>query len=180
MFEVTGALVVFNGQYLTVVNGGGLGGPDTGIEAVPLHSDGTHASGWETFAVIFADQARQRFSLQTASGHFVTAMYGGGIGGPNDATCPVHTDGTVLTPWETLTFSIDTAQEPPTMTIRTSGGNYLTAVGGGGVVDEKPNDPVQTNRMTRGGWETFSIEQPQHEESAYGERSIRMVPVIIP
>jgi len=49
----TGNILTSNGSnMLTAVNGGGLGGPNSGPGAVALHTDATGAGPWETFKLI--------------------------------------------------------------------------------------------------------------------------------
>src|ERR1700733_8743691 len=81
---------------LTAVNGGGLG--DSSDDGVALFTNATTASTQETFKLILqADSpaigSGMRFALQTSDGkNYLTAINGGGVGGANDATCPIHTD----------------------------------------------------------------------------------------
>ncbi|WP_428492735.1 fascin domain-containing protein [Rhodopila sp.] len=155
------AIKTTNGFFLTAVNGGGLGGPDAGPAVVALHTDATAAGKWETFRVVTNGNVSgivsgNSFSLQTLSGNFVTAVNGGGIGGPNDGTSPVHSDATTQGGWETFTFNLDDTANPPTVQIQTSNGNYLTSVNGGGVGG--PNTmPIHTDGTSVAGWESFVL-----------------------
>jgi hypothetical protein len=154
MVERKIALKTYSGNYVTIVNGGGLGGPDNGPDAVALHSDAAVAGPWEKFQFVWIPGSNQ-IALKTEDGHYVTAVNGGGMGGPNDQTCPVHTDATVRQEWEQLVLDYD----PNTQigTLQTFDGHYLTAVNGGGFGG--PNDvPIHTDAMTIGPWETFSAE----------------------
>jgi len=107
-----------------------------------------------------------KFALQTASGtNYLTAVNGGGIGGPNDATCPVHTDANRAGSWEFFTLLVDDTVNPPTAKIVPflflpfGGSHYLTAVNGGGVGG--PNtQPVHTDATKVGPWEQFSLSLP--------------------
>jgi hypothetical protein len=46
-------------------------------------------------------------TIRTVTGHYVTAVNGGGVGGPN--TVPIHTEATEIGPWET--FILDDFRE---------------------------------------------------------------------
>jgi hypothetical protein len=146
------ALKTNNGHYLTMVNGGGLGGPNTGPGAVAMHTDATVAGPWERFQLEWVG-GTSNFGLKTANGNYVTAVNGGGIGGPNDASSPVHTDATAVGPWEQLTINYDPLTQ--LATIQTEDGHYLTAVNGGGFGGPN-NVPIHTDAVVLGPWETFS------------------------
>lgn len=146
------ALVTASGHYVTVVNGGGLGGPNTGSDAVPIHTDATSAGAWETFTVVWLDDARKSFALKTVNGNYLTAENSGGIGGPNDSTSPIHTDATEIGSWQKLTIRFLPNGKA---TIQTPSGHYLGAVNGGGM--GRPNDAIVTNRTKLGNWEIFKI-----------------------
>jgi hypothetical protein len=148
-----GAIRTVNGHFLTAVNGGGLGGPDAGPGSVALHSDAVNGGPWETFRVIWLDPYRRQFALRTINGRYVTAVNGGGIGGPNDGSSPFHTDASRIGPWELYTL---TQRPDGTTWIRTPGGNLVTAVNGGGFGG--PNDvPIHTDAMKIGPWERFTF-----------------------
>src|SRR5258708_24001707 len=68
---------------------------------------------------------------------------------------PIHSDAVRIGGWDTLRvrFSHDGF-----CTIQTSTGNYLTAVGGGGV-GAPANHPVATDRTGIQEWETFTMER---------------------
>lgn len=139
------ALRTVNGNTVTLVDGGGLGGPTTA-----LNTDRYVPGPWETFHIEWVDATT--FALKTHDGHYVTAEGGGGIGGPNDATSPVHTDATWVGPWEQVTLSYD----PLDMSawIMTPRGRYVCAVNGGGMAPA--GQPIHTNRTKRGPWEIFT------------------------
>jgi hypothetical protein len=163
-----GNILTANGKnMLTAVNGGGLGGPDSGAGLVALHTDATSAGAWETFKLILQPGSTlgpgMQFALQTSTGtNYLTAINGGGVGGPNDATCPVHTDATTAGAWEIFTLLVNDSVNPPTVQIMPFtavpllGGRYLTAVDGGGVGG--PNtQPVHTDATSVGTWQKFSF-----------------------
>jgi hypothetical protein len=169
MKTLIGNILTANGKnYVTAVNGGGLGGPDSGPSAVPLHTDAISAGVWETFNLILQPGSPpigpgMKFALQTSDGkNYVTAVNGGGIGGPNDATCPIHTDATAPGSWEFFTLKINDTVNPPTVQISPLlalplvGARYLTAVNGGGIGG--PNtQPVHSDATGVGAWEQFSF-----------------------
>lgn len=94
--HTTFALRTSKGMYITVVNGGGMGGPNDGRS--PIHTDATGKGMDEIFLATFEKDGR--VTLRTRKGFYITAVNGGGIGGPN--TVPVHTDATTVGPWETF------------------------------------------------------------------------------
>jgi hypothetical protein len=148
---------------LTCVNGGGLG-PNNGVA---LNTNRTVAGEWETFNLILQPGSPQigpgmQFALQTASGNYLTAVNGGGMGGSNDATCPIHTDQTVSGPWETVVMQVDNNAVPVTARILCYnpgvGPFFVTAVDGGGIGDGgKNNTPLHTDAKAVGPWEKFSF-----------------------
>lgn len=146
------ALQTVNGNTLTIVNGGGLGGPNTGPGSVPLHSDAMAQGPWETFTVEWVDDSH--VALKTCTGRYLTAVNGGGIGGPNDATCPVHTDAKWVGPCEKLMWNYNPTTHQAT--IQVPDGRFLTAVNGGGFGGPN-NTPIHTDAVSRGPWETFRI-----------------------
>ena len=150
----TVALKTVNGHTITVVNEGGLGGPNNGPGAVALHTDATTVGPWERFTVEWLDSEQRRFALKTVNGNYVTAVNGGGIGGPNDATSPIHTDATWVGPWEKLTMNHDEATG--TVTLQTPNGRYVTAVNGG-EFGGPSNVPIHTDAVKAGQWETFTF-----------------------
>jgi C1A family cysteine protease len=106
------ALKTINGNTLTIVNGGGLGGPNSGPGVCALHSDAIKIGPWETFTVEWLNP--NTIALKTINGNYVTAVNGGGIGGPNDSSSPIHTDATWVNAWEMLTLNYDavTGKQP--------------------------------------------------------------------
>jgi hypothetical protein len=94
----TFALKTCNGNYVTAVNGGGMGGPNDASS--PVHTDATWTRIWET--LIFEELADGNYAICTPTGYYLTAVNGGGFGGPN--TQPIHTDATAIGPWETFTL----------------------------------------------------------------------------
>jgi len=147
------AIQTASGNYLTAVGGGGLGGPDYGPAAVALHTDATVAGPWETFTVHWLDASYTRFSLQTVDGHYLSAIQGGGQGGPDDSSSPIHTDARTIAEWETLTVNFLPNDQ---VTINLPNGRFLTAVAGGGVGTPQ-SAPLHTDVVQPGAWETFTL-----------------------
>lgn len=141
-----------DGHWLTAADGGGYGGPDDGPDAVALHTDAQCADGWARFEWIWLDQSHRKFALRTAKGTYVTAVNGGGIGGPNGGRSPIHTDAAAM--GLDGVFEVDFL-ENGIVTLRTRKDFYLTAVNGGGIGG--PNSvPVHTDATSIGPWETFT------------------------
>ncbi|MGC2029850.1 MAG: hypothetical protein WA642_07510 [Steroidobacteraceae bacterium] len=147
------AIQTASGNYLTAVNAGGLGGPDTGPAAVALHTDATAAGPWETFRIVWLNSTYTQFALQTSGGNYVTAVNGGGVGGPNDSTSPMHTDAKSIAEWEMLTLNFLPNNQ---VTISVPDGRFLTAVNGGGISGPTIS-PIRTDAVRHGAWEAFTL-----------------------
>ncbi len=154
-----GQIYTPNGHNLvTAVNGGGLAGS---VPGVALNTNATAAGAFETFKLILQPgsppigTSGMKFALQTSAGNYVTAINGGGVGGPNDATCPVHTDATIANAWEGFIINVvDDSVSPPNVTIQTETGNFVTAVNGGGI-NGGNTQPIHTDATSVGAWEQF-------------------------
>lgn len=137
-----------NGQFVTAVNGGGLGGSDAAI-----NTNRTSQLGWETFTCNLTRPNKVTF--QTSDGSFVTAVNGGGIGGPNADPYEIHTDATKAQSWEQFTITTDNTNH---CALITADGHFVTAVNGGGWGNNDPNKfPIHTNASAAGVWETFTL-----------------------
>jgi len=150
---VVAAIQTASGNYLTAVNGGGLSGSNTGPAAVALHIDATSAGAWETFTIVWLNSTYTQFALQTSDGHYVTAVNGGGMGGPNDSSAPAHTDAKTIGIWETLTLNFLPNNQ---LTIKVPNGRFLTAVNGGGMSGPAAS-PIHTDAVQHAEWETFTL-----------------------
>jgi hypothetical protein len=150
---IVAAILTNNGHYVTAIGGGGLGGANTGTTAVPLHTDATSAGSWETFTIVWLDQSHSKFALQTLDGYYLSAVGGGGVGGPNNSTSPIHTDATAVGAWERMEISFLPNNQA---TIRLPNGDYLTAVNGGGM-GTPSSAAILTNGTSLGPDETFGI-----------------------
>jgi len=110
-------------------------------------------------------------TIQTVNGYYLTAVNGGGVGGPPSGNCPAVIYTNVSTPepgpWETFTCIALGANQ---VAFQTATGDYMTAVGGGGIGG--PNaDPYEIHTdvsPTRwlGPWEQFQIVWLSGEECA--------------
>lgn len=88
------AIRTINGNYVTAVNGGGMG---EAANKLPIHTDATSARGWEQFKITF--QPNGFCTIQTQTGNYLTAVNGGGMGEAANKL-PLHTDATRASTWE--------------------------------------------------------------------------------
>jgi hypothetical protein len=117
---------------LTAVKGGGLGNPNSAPEGVALSTGATTAGPFETFTFVWVNKAENTFTLRSHDGHLVTAVNGGGIGGPDTVKAPIHADAKGFAPW--ASFTITLLPDSVHATIQTADGkHFLSAVNGGGV-----------------------------------------------
>lgn len=147
------------------VNNGGLGGPPFfpgQPGAAALNTNRTQAQAWEIFTLV--QLANQRFRLQTSGGDWVTAVNGGGIGGPNDNTSPIHTNaGASEVGLATIFIITPVGSTPDDVTIQTCDGHFVTANDGGGFFGPDQGAgliPIHTDAPTSraaGPWETFTL-----------------------
>ena len=162
--EITAAIKTSDGiNFLTAVNGGGIGAKADPEGNWPLHTDATTAGAWEHFTLVF--NANGTVSIKTPDGHFVTAIGGGGIGKRSDPQniLPLHTDASSVEPdgvfllcpqsdgsVEIKMFNFGNPMQP----------RFVTAVGGGNIGSKTdPNNtlPLHTDAHNAGAWESFTI-----------------------
>ena len=146
------------GNYLTAVNGGGIG---EAANVLPLHTDAGKIGAWEQFKIRFT--ADGFCTIQTQNGHYLTAVNGGGIG---DSHNTVSTDRTAIRSWET--FTIERVGKG-IYAFKTAKGTYFTAVGGGGKGEAANKLPIHTDATKVGGWEKFilvPVKEPAHKRKA--------------
>jgi hypothetical protein len=147
----SGYMQTYSGvNYVTTVNDGGLGATAN----VPIRTNATTIGEYELFTIEWIDIKQGYFALHTADGKYVTAVNGGGIGGPNNDEYPIHTDAQWMSTWEYLEFII---QENGKYAIRTKSGYYWTAVNGGGWGEAANAYPIHTDASRLGGWERFKL-----------------------
>ncbi len=163
--EMFGAIRTHNGHIVTAADGGGYGGPNDGPDAVALHSDARQAGPWETFRWIWLDPEAGDFALQTQTGNYVTAVAGGGIGGPNDGRAPFHTDATWVGPDERFLIN---GFGDGFVSLRTRKGFYMTAVNGGGV-GGRDGAPLRTDAVRIGAWERFRFLPAQVDDEKWAD-----------
>lgn len=142
-------------HFVTAVNGGGVGGPNSGPQSAAIHTDATTAGAWETFNCTTSNP-NNTITFQVNDGNFITAVGGGGVGGPNANPSQLHTDATKAGPWEQFTI---VSVGPNQCALKTSSGNFVTAVNGGGWggSDTANKFPIHTNATKAGQWETFTL-----------------------
>jgi hypothetical protein len=146
-----------DGHFLTAVNGGGVGGPNSGPDSAAIHTDAAYpAPGpWETFTCV--SLGKNRLAFQTQSGSFLTAVNAGGMGGPNANPYQIHTDvppTRAVGPWEQFRL---VRLEGSKCALQTKTGFWLTAVNGGGWGEAANRFPIHTDARRVGPWETFTI-----------------------
>ena len=132
-------------NFLTLVNEGGFANGST-----PIQTNATSVGANEKFTLQWINQGAGTFALCTPGGNFLTVVNGGGVGGPNDASLPIHSDATTRGPWETLSL---VPQFDGTYAIQSATGFYLTATNGGGV----SGSVVSTTATTIGANETLTM-----------------------
>jgi hypothetical protein len=152
---LTNAIQTQNGHLLTAVNGGGFGDPKSAPHGVAISTGATTAGPFETFTFVWVNKAANTFALKTHDGHFVTAVNGGGIGGPDSEQAPVHTDATEFETWGRFTITL--LPDNIHATIRTADGrHFLSAVNGGGVGGSN-RGPFHTDADTMGAAAIFKL-----------------------
>ncbi|WP_433062874.1 fascin domain-containing protein [Dactylosporangium sp. CS-033363] len=88
--------------------------------------------------------------IQTADGHYVTAVGGGGR-----TTDVMHTNATRPSTWERFT-KVPQGDLFGHFALRTFTGNYVTAVNSGGLNTTQVSDVLHTDATRIGTWELFS------------------------
>jgi hypothetical protein len=96
----------------------------------------------------------ERVAFRTRAGTYLTAVNGGGVGGPNADPYEVHTDALNEGPWEQFTL---VRMEGGKCALRAPDGHWVTVVGGGGYGEAANRMPIHTDATKRGPWETFTV-----------------------
>ncbi|MGB8907513.1 MAG: hypothetical protein WCC84_02065 [Candidatus Cybelea sp.] len=93
-----------DGDYITAVNGGGIGDQNGANPSSQLITNATRIGADEEFRIVPVGATDSgKIAIQTPDGkHFVTAVNGGGCGGP--AEVPFHSNAKVIGPNETFTL----------------------------------------------------------------------------
>jgi hypothetical protein len=153
--SLTGAIQTQNGHLLTAAKGGGLGVPNLAADGVALCTGADAVGPFEEFTIVWVDQPNGIFALKTYDGHFVTAVDGGGVDGPDDERSPVHTDAEASGVWEQFTIAV--LADDAHVSIQTSDlKHFLSAVKGGGVRGGG-DQAIRTDATTLGPAETFKL-----------------------
>ncbi len=102
------AIQTANGNFVTFVNKGGIGGPNSNES--PLHTDATWVKEWEKFRLLPQGPGKNIpgagswYAIQTPNGkNYLTAVKGGGWG-ESANKYPVHTDAQWANSWEIATL----------------------------------------------------------------------------
>lgn len=146
------AIETSDGDFLTAINGGGIGAATDPTNTWPIHTDATTSGPWERFKIQSLAgsgnvllQTNKQVVVPFFFPDFVAAVNGGGIGQAADPAnaWPVHTDSSTIGPW--ARFSV-IANQDGTFSFKTpDGAHFLTAVDGGGVGDPTGKLPLVTN-----------------------------------
>lgn len=151
--EFSGYLKTYNNKnYVTAVNGGGLGNGAN----VPISTYETiDNSSFEHFGVEWVNEATGQLAFITAKGNYVGAINGGGIGaGSNTNNYPLVTNATTMGAYELFKFA---KLADGKYKVITANGNLWLATNGGGWGEAANTYPIHTDAGRRGGWETFTI-----------------------
>jgi hypothetical protein len=141
--------------YVYATNGGGHGAG----ENVPIRTDATTIGDYELFTVVWTDIAAGKFALMTPNmTNYVGVIGGGNKGGEDPNLYPIQTDATTTIEDGLFHFEI---QENGKYAVKTSNGNYLTAVNGGGWAESTNTYPIMTIATVIGGWERQNL-IPEH------------------
>ena len=150
------AIATEKGNYLSALGGGG----QTADPA--LHSDATKVGSWELFRLICAGplMSGRQYALRPVAGYSLAAGNGGGVGPFRRGLGLAATNNIDRKSWEKFTL----LQQPDgTFALRTVSGNFVTAVGSGGVPPIIANsggqasDVFHTDAVQIGAWEKFRI-----------------------
>jgi hypothetical protein len=131
------------GYYLTAVGGGGR------ITDV-IHTNATRPQSWEKFNLYYQGFSNV-YAIQTSvSFDYLTAVGGGGR--ESDV---IHSNATLPQSWERFNLVLLGVRNDGIglFAVQTTNGNYLTAVGEGGRVD----DTIHSDAVRIGAWEEFYI-----------------------
>jgi hypothetical protein len=147
-------IIVPNGAFLSAVNGGGIGGADSGSDATALRTDATSPGALGSFTLVVLDD--MHFALRTADGFYITAVNGGGIGDTLLETGihqPIVTNGTALD-YSVFHLVPLTGKQ---VALRTQDDqHYVTAVNGGGFKGHG-DVPIRTVAKKHGRNERFKL-----------------------
>ena len=126
MKEVTVAIAISGGKYLTAVNRGGMGEKEN---LLSIHTDAKAIGPWEEFSFEKCDDTH--VAIKTGSGKYLSIKSNNNTD-PGNAF-PVHTDAVWIREWERFTLCY---LENGKYALRTASGNYVTFVNNGGMSDK--------------------------------------------
>ncbi len=154
------ALQAIDGSYVTAVDGGdNMYQPNCGLRQIALHENATSIGLRETFTMVSVPNTPY-YAFQTIKGYYITAVNGGGMGGPNGRKgySQLHTNGWLaIGPWQKFTLIQIEPRDPSKVAIQTPDGHhYITAANGGGCGTSN-TVPFHTNAKSIGRWEEFRI-----------------------
>ncbi|MFZ0317741.1 MAG: hypothetical protein WAL56_01340 [Candidatus Sulfotelmatobacter sp.] len=145
------AIPTKTGNYLTALGGGGDTDPS-------VHSDATKIASWELFRLIKCGELMSgyQYAIRPIEGFTLTANNGGGL--TRNGLFLSTLDDIDRRPWTKLTLL---EQDDGSYAMQTVSGNYVTAVGGGGIppFDENgtESDVFHTDAVRIQAWEKFRI-----------------------
>ncbi len=144
--------------FVTAENAGGFGPSNDAA----MNTNRTQQLAWETFTCV--PVGFNQFALKTSAGQWVTATWGGGVGGPDADPWEIQTNRTQAFSWETFTLVTSNSGANGgsfSCALKTTTGNFVTAVNGGGYGnnDAANKFPIHTNATwaVPGPWEIFTF-----------------------
>lgn len=156
----TVAIQTYDGNYWTAVGGGGgKHAKNCRRNADALYDNATSVGPRETFTLVAAG-SNYAFALQpTASGkiYYITAVNGGGIGGPNHNRrySQINTSATSVGPWQKFAIIQVDPSNPSQVALQAPDRKYyVTAIPGCGGNNDVP---FHTNATVIGPWERFTL-----------------------
>lgn len=149
--NVTVALQTSNGDYVTAAYSP-IAEPNCGSGQVALHEDATKINVEEKFTLVY-DPSTKKYGFKLPSGNYITAVNGGGEGGPNMeyGYSQLHTNATTIGSWEHFKIVPVSSTQ---VALLTPWNTYVTAIPGCGTFN---NVPFHTNATQMGVWEEFNI-----------------------
>jgi hypothetical protein len=148
------AIATEKGNYLTALGGGGR------VHEPTLHTDARQIKSWELFRLISSGELSPgyQYAFRPLGGYTVAAVNGGGR--PTVGLFMAAFDDPTRKPWAKFTLL---RQDDGSYALQTLTGNYVTAVGGGGVgpflsgAGGQESDVFHTDAVQVRSWEKFKI-----------------------
>jgi hypothetical protein len=135
-------------KYLTAVGGGGQTGD-------VVHTDAVQIGSWERFKLMKCGDLVSGFQYSIRWGG--SARYLTAVGGGGRTRDVIQVDSLKAGPWEGFTIL---RQGDGSYAIQTASKNYVTAVGGGGLLPgttDSTRDVLHTDATKIGSWERFRL-----------------------